>query len=112
MKDRVDIISTGNLNLTENKLVEHGYGRPRRGLESRFLAALVAIVSAVACGGGGVGGGGTRSQQVQVAVQFSSNTLAFGNQLLTVASAAQTVTVTNASSLAVAFTSVGLAGDN
>ena len=106
----INSILNGIYNVEGLHLVSCWHGHRRLGLKSRFVAALAAIASVVACGGGG--GSIPQRAQVQAAVQLSSTTLAFGNQHLNVASAAQTVTVTNGSSLAVAFTAVSVAGEN
>ena len=109
MKRRnIDSISSGNFNVVAIQLVPCWHGHQRPGWRSRLVAALLAIASAVACGGGG----GSSSQRVQVGVQLSSSSVAFGSQLANVASAAQTVTVTNNGSLAVAFTAIKVTGDN
>lgn len=105
---QVDIILTQPLHLTRSNLVPHGYGHQRYGLKSRFVAVLVAIASAVACGGGGA----PVSRQALLAVQLSSSSVAFGNQLVNFAGAAQTVTVTNNGSLALVFTAIKVTGNN
>ncbi|MGD0225481.1 MAG: choice-of-anchor D domain-containing protein [Terriglobia bacterium] len=78
--------------------------------KARLVAALLAVVSGVACGGGG--GVSTHVQtQSQPSVQVSPGSLTFGNLVVGVTSASQTVTLLNAGSATINITAVSVTGD-
>ena len=81
-----------------------------RWAKARLVAALLAMVSGAACGGGG-GVSTNVQQQPQPSVQVSPSSLTFGNLVVGVTSASQTVTMVSTGSASISISAVSVTGD-
>ena len=101
--------SCASLQVHGVRIIPGGSGRGLSWAKARLIVALLAVAGAAACGGGGV------SSHVQAASQLSAQvspgSLTFGNQVVGVVSAAQTVILLNSGSAAVNITKVSITGD-
>lgn len=76
---------------------------------ARLFAALLAVLTVAACGGGGISN--NVQKQPQLSVQVSPGSLTFGNQLVAVASASQSVTLLDAGTASISITAASVSGD-